>query len=672
MSLFADVIIDITAPSLDRSFQYAVPADLESRIRVGSMVSLPFGNRDAEKKGYVISLSRRPKIDPSRIKEIGAIVTDDSTVEPELVKLAAWMARNYGSTMAAALRVVFPVKRKIKSRTPEEEEVITDLPEVTLSAEQLAASEGVIRDFDAGEGGVSLIKGITGSGKTEVYIDIARQIVERGHQVIVLIPEIALTYQTVMRFKARFGDRVSTIHSRLSAGERYDRFAMAQRGEIDVMIGPRSALFTPFPKLGAIIIDEEHESSYKSEQTPKYHARETAIYRAAMCKAVVVLGSATPSVDSYYRAKKGRYRLYELNSRATGAQLAEVRIVDLRAELMRGNRSPISDELRESIEDRLKKKEQVMLFLNRRGYAGFVSCRNCGYVFKCPHCDVSRTIHTRDGKTRLVCHYCGYSEPFKKICPSCGSKFVGAMKAGTQAIETVVRQMFPAAKVSRMDWDTTRGKKGHEHILSDFAAGKTDILIGTQMIVKGHDFPKVTLVGILAADMSLFAPDYRAGERTFSLLTQAAGRAGRADKPGLVIIQTYNPENPYIISSADQDYESFYRQEMAFRSLLSYPPASHMLVALFEGKNEEEVSAAADRAGSFATDRARQLFEADKMLQVIGPAPAGISCIRDVYRYVLYLKCDDYGCLVEMKNRIEEMPLDRVGVQFDFDPVSGY
>lgn len=514
---------------------------------------------------------------------------------------------------------------------------------------------------------VHLIHGVTGSGKTEVYMELIAHAIKKGKQAIVLIPEIALTFQTVMRFYRRFGDRVSIIHSRLSQGERYDQFERAKRGEIDIMIGPRSALFTPFHQLGLVIIDEEHESTYKSDSAPRYHARETAIARANMCNAIVVLGSATPSLESYYRARQGEYRLHVLNNRAGSAKLADVSIVDLREELKEGNKSILSRQLQEKIEERLKSGQQSILFINRRGYAGFVSCRSCGEPIHCPHCDVSLTVHTR-----LQCHYCGYSIPMPKKCPKCGSKYIAAFGTGTQKVEEVVKKRFPGARVLRMDMDTTKGKNGHQDILSAFANQEADILIGTQMIVKGHDFPNVTLVGVLAADLSLHAPDYRASERTFQLLTQAAGRAGRGELLGEVIIQTYAPEHYSIQTSSKQNYQAFYEQELAYRQLLNYPPISYMMVILVTSKEEE---AAWQKIRQIEKELIRQGKNPEyENLQMIGPADASLSKINDIYRKIIYVKHEKYDTLVKIKNVIEQMTeeLSTAVLQFDLSPIQGY
>ena len=472
---------------------------------------------------------------------------------------------------------------------PENIAVLNSWQKKQLSESQQAIVDSILHDFRADVRRTYLIHGVTGSGKTEVYMELIEQMMVEGRQAIMLIPEIALTYQTLMRFYRRFGDRVSVMNSRLSAGERSDQYERAARGDIDIMIGPRSALFTPFERLGLVIIDEEHENSYKSESMPKYHAREVAGELCRMKNASLVLGSATPSVESYYRAKKGELKLFTLKERLAGGQLPRVYVEDLRSELKSGNRSIFSRRLYGLINDRLKRGEQTILFINRRGYAGFVSCRACGHVMKCPHCDVSLSEHTDRyrNESRLVCHYCGYNTPGVTNCPVCGSKYILGFRAGTQQIEELLHREFPAARVLRMDADTTKSKDSYEQILSQFAHEEADILVGTQMIVKGHDFAKVTLVGILAADMSLHAGDYRAGERTFQLLTQAAGRAGRSTLPGEVVIQTYQPEHYAVVHAANQDYEHFFAEEIAYRDLMMYPPVAHMMAVLVLADNEK-------------------------------------------------------------------------------------
>lgn len=548
-----------------------------------------------------------------------------------------------------------------------------------LSEKQQTIVDRVLDEYTAGTPGTYLIHGITGSGKTEVYIRIIEGMIQKGKQAIVLIPEIALTYQTLMRFYSRFGDRVSVMNSTLSAGEKYDQCQRAKNGEIDVIIGPRSALFTPFPNLGVIVIDEEHESSYKSESTPKYHARETAEQIARLHGASLVLGSATPSMESYYRAKQGEYTLCRLTERLTGGQLPQTYIVDLRQELKEGNRSIFSRKLQELLADRLAKGEQSILFLNRRGYAGFISCRACGHVMKCPHCDVSLSEHD-DGT--LHCHYCGHEEKKPATCPKCGSKYIFGFRAGTQQIEQKLREMFPGVRTLRMDGDTTKQKESYEQILSAFANREADVLIGTQMIVKGHDFPGVTLVGVIAADMSLSAGEYRAGERTFQLLTQAVGRAGRGTLPGEAVIQTYQPEHYAVVRAAEQNYEAFYEEEITFREMGGYPPASHLMAVQIFAKDELSGAALAEDLAKLVRERflpkpeeIRELLKkGERPLLLLGPAPASIGKINDIYRFVFYAKSERYDTLIQIKDLLEEtvsgLQLRNEIVQFDFDPMN--
>ena len=538
-----------------------------------------------------------------------------------------------------------------------------------LNPDQKQIVEAVCADDESGVHGTYLIRGVTGSGKTEVYMAILAHVLASGRQAIVLIPEIALTYQTVMRFYRRFGDKVSILNSRLSQGERYDQFIRAKKGEIQIMVGPRSALFTPFTHLGLIIIDEEHEGSYKSEQSPRYHAVRVARKRAAMAGASVVLGSATPSVDSFYRCQRGEYRLFTLNRRAVKeAQLPAVEIVDLRKELEAGNKSILSRRLAELLKDRLQKGEQSLLFLNRRGYAGFLSCRSCGKAVKCPHCDVSLTLH-RGG--RMICHYCGHEEAVPRRCPSCGSGYIAGFGIGTQKVEAMVAEQFPGARILRMDADTTAAKGGHEAILSAFADEQADILIGTQMIVKGHDFPKVTLAGILAADLSLHGSSYESSERTFQLLTQAAGRAGRGKLAGQVVIQTYSPEHYSIQMAASQNYEGFYQEELPYRQMLHYPPVYAMMTLLFSSKDEQAAWRAA-RAVENLVDRYIGRFRkaGRKEPEMIGPCDAPVSKISDIYRKTLYIKHMDRRVLITIKNGLESLAPweeERAGVSVQYD-----
>ena len=664
---YASIIIDISHENVDRVFQYRIPPQLLGEIQVGMQVCVPFGSGNRTRTGYVVDISEKAEYDVTKMKSIAGIVAGSVTADSRIISLAWWMKERYGSTMNQALKTVLPVKRKVKARNRQVVRSMVDVQikeaEILLNEEQRQIAEDFCSRYDRGDRAPSLIYGITGSGKTEVYMEMISHVLKQGRQVIVLIPEISLTYQTVMRFYRRFGSCISVMHSRLSAGERWDQYERARQGETQVMIGARSALFTDFPDLGLIIMDEEHEGAYKSESTPRYHAREVAEKLAGMRDAAFVMGSATPSLEAYTRAREGIYRLYTLKNRAgEGSVLAAAEVVDLRKEMEAGNKSIFSRRLQELIRDRLEKKEQVMLFMNRRGYSSFVSCRSCGEAVKCPHCDVTLTLHN---KTRLVCHYCGYTVPLPKKCPSCGSPYLAGFGTGTQKIEELTKAMFPQARVLRMDLDTTSKKGGHQEILSAFARGEADILIGTQMIVKGHDFPGVTLVGILAADASLYAPDYRSGERTFQLLVQAAGRAGRGKKPGTAVIQTYTPEHYVVKASAVQDYLEFYRQEMGYRKLMKYPPAAHMLSIQIGGK-EEELTAHMTEAVAEAVGR-----RFGQQAELIGPVFAPVYKVNDIYRKILYIKQENYDILIRIQkyvqNRWDETEICRkLTIQYDF------
>ena len=743
MAKYANVIVDISHEKLDKTFQYIVPDELEDILEVGMLVNIPFGKRII--KGYIMELTDILEYDIGKLKPIAGTVNESVKIETQLIQLAYWIKKNYGSTMNQALKTVIPIKKKTKeiirktihlaiseesakqklqffesksqvararflrelieqksidksvvtSKLNIQSSVIKAFEDMgiveitssrnyrnpvshlqskgynlTLNESQQHVVDEIIKDYDNDIYNTYLLKGVTGSGKTEVYMELIAHVLSKGRQAIVLIPEIALTYQTVMRFYNRFGNRVSIMNSRLSTGERYDQFERAKEGKIDIMIGPRSALFTPFENLGLIIIDEEHEGSYKSETVPRYHAREVARERARMNNASVVLGSATPSVESYYEAKNGNYKLLELPKRVNNKELPECEVVDLRQELRNGNKSILSVRLQKLMEDRLKKGQQIMLFLNRRGVLGFISCRSCGFVVKCPHCDVSLSQHN-NGK--MVCHYCGYEEPVRKVCPKCGSKYIGGFNAGTQKVEMLVQKRFPEARTLRMDYDTTRTKDSYEKILQSFANREADILIGTQMIVKGHDFSNVTLVGVLAADMSLHVSDYHSSERTFQLLTQAAGRAGRGNIPGNVIIPTYNPKHYSILTAKDQDYESFYEQEIEYRKMLFYPPVWNLLVIWTMSKDADRL----DKACQLLVLELEKNISDRRKVQLVGPADANISKINDVYRKVIYLKAKDYEILVGLKDAAEKYVKDNsvykdVSVQYDFNPMSGF
>lgn len=586
-----------------------------------------------------LSLSEEYRTSKRKQSEILKFLSDNPVCDYRKVTQQMGQVRQSLTALSDAGLIEIDTQRVFRN----ELEAAEDFRNVTsLNQEQQVVCDGIIKDYDNNDMTPCLIKGVTGSGKTEVYMEIIQHVLSKGREVIVLIPEISLTYQTIMRFYAKFGNVVSVINSRLSKGEKYDRFELAAQGRIKIMVGPRSALFTPFNNLGAVIIDEEHESAYQSETIPRYHARETAIELARMTGAKVIMGSATPSLETFNRCKSGIYKLYRLDNRAGNATIPDVDVVDLRDEMKKGNRTMFSTKLKSLMQEKLDAGEQIMLFLNRRGYQGFINCRECGNVIQCPHCDVSLTLH---GRNRLVCHYCGYETVFNHICPKCGSKYIGAFKAGTEKVEEETRKIFPHASVLRMDLDTTSGKEGHRNILEKFASHEADILIGTQMIVKGHDFADVTLVGILLADMSLHCSDYRAAEITFDLLTQAAGRAGRGDRKGNVVIQTYDPEHYSIVHAAGQDYDAFYDEEMGYRELMGYPPSNHMMAV--------RISCADADLATKLSDELYKLTSVDDRVNIIGPADAAVYKINDIYNRVIYYKCRNYALLIQIKDIIE-------------------
>uniref|UniRef100_A0A7U3YGP0 Replication restart protein PriA n=1 Tax=Geobacillus sp. (strain Y4.1MC1) TaxID=581103 RepID=A0A7U3YGP0_GEOS0 len=515
-------------------------------------------------------------------------------------------------------------------RDPYEDRSFPTTAPLSLTAEQEKALSSVIESVRTNKHEVFLLYGVTGSGKTEVYMQAIEEVLRQGKEAIVLVPEISLTPQMVKRFKGRFGSQVAVLHSGLSIGEKYDEWRKIHRKEVQLVVGARSAIFAPFENLGMIIIDEEHETSYKQEENPRYHARDVAIYRARVHGCPVVLGSATPSLESFARAKKGVYQLLTLQKRVSDNGMPDVHIVDMREELRSGNRSMFSRALFEKLKDRLHKGEQSVLFLNRRGYSTFVMCRGCGYVIRCPHCDISLTYH-RAGQ-RLKCHYCGYEEPITYHCPSCGNEHIRFFGTGTQKVEEELTKLLPEARVIRMDVDTTSRKGAHERLLAEFGEGKADILLGTQMIAKGLDFPKVTLVGVLAADTTLHLPDFRASEKTFQLLTQVSGRAGRHALPGEVVIQTYTPEHYSIALAAKHDYDAFYQREMVLRKMHGYPPFYYLTLITVSHPEITKAVAVTDKIAAYL--RAQLSNEAI----ILGPVASPIARLHDRYRYQCMIK----------------------------------
>ncbi len=538
---------------------------------------------------------------------------------------------------------------------------------LTLNPDQATALRAIQGTIESDRRELFLLHGVTGSGKTEVYMQAMASVLGRGKQVIVLVPEISLTPQTVSRFVGRFGARVSVLHSNLSDGERYDQWQQIKSGAADIVVGPRSAIFAPFPNLGLIVIDEEHETSYKQDTAhPFYHARDVAVKRSELANCPLILGSATPSLESFYHAEQGQYSPLTLPSRVSNIEMPPVEIVDMREELKRGNRTIFSRVLRETIEERLSKGQQVILFLNRRGFSTHVFCRTCGYVERCDNCSISLTFHFHT--KRMECRHCGYERPTPQVCPECGSVYIRYFGLGTEQVEQEVVKAFPKARVRRMDADSTTRKDAHQQILDVFKRGEIDILVGTQMIAKGLDFPNVTLVGVISADTALNLPDFRAGERAFNLLTQVAGRSGRSEAGGNVIVQTYMPEHYSIQAAQGHDYLRFYREEIGYREALLYPPLSHAATILLRGEVEAEVIQTAnhllDQLDTFKTDRF-------PTVEIRGPVPAPLAKIRNKFRWHFLLRSENVEELRELiQCAVAETAPANIDLIVDIDPIS--
>ncbi len=661
MGVYAEVIVNVSHRRVDRTFHYRIPAELQNEVRPGKKVQVSFGNRKVE--GIVIKLTdTAPQMDLKPVEQ----VLDLPALPADLLALARWMADTYVCSYIDALNTVFPTKVLKRKRRKKKEKIFLPAPPPQLTQAQQTALQSVVHALQKDEQTVILLHGVTGSGKTEVYLQAIQAAVDAGGQAIMLVPEIALTPQMETRVVTRFGGRVAVLHSRLSDGERSEAWRRMRDGEADIALGARSAVFAPFNRIGLIILDEEHEFSYKQEDNPKYHTRGVAIQRARDHGAVVLLGSATPSVESYYHAQQKHYALLTLPQRIEQRLLPEIAVVDMREELKRKNRTVFSTALREAIAERLRRGQQSIILINRRGFSTFVLCRDCGLVLRCPHCSVSLTYHATDHTLR--CHYCLYRCPAPDVCPACQSRHIRYFGAGTQKVEEELGKSFPAARILRMDTDTTSRKNSHQEILGKFERGEADILLGTQMIAKGLDYPNVTLVGIISADMALNLPDFRAGERTFQLLTQAAGRAGRGEVPGLVIIQTYNPDNYSIQAVKEQNYADFYRQEIAVRHELRYPPFHHLIKIVVSGEDEREVIQRMQNI----MERAKQNAEKGLIsLELLGPAPAPLGRIKSLFRWQLFLKGPDRKLLhTVLTDTIDESAFGSGGLSIDVDPIS--
>ena len=629
---YAGVVVDNNTNATDAIYTYKT--DLED-IRIGQKVMVPFSMHDRRAEGYVVSLSDEAPEGVKRFKSIESVVPDVQLSE-EAVGTALWMRDRFLCRYIEALKCFLPVsdvKRKTKDPF---EDIEPEVPSVKeLTEEQTAALARIGSALAERRNRIFLLHGVTGSGKTEVYMQAMKSVIEYGRQGIVLVPEISLTPQLVGRFMGRFGkESIAVLHSRLTPAQRGAQYKRIESGEVKLVIGARSAVFAPLKDIGLIIMDEEHETSYKSDMSPKYDTLEVAERRALTHGAVIVLGSATPSVVDYSRSESGVFERIELTERYNKNPLPTVEIVDMSAEIRAGNRSLFSQKLLDQMRRCLNEKKQIILFLNRRGYASFVSCRECGHTMRCPECGISYTYHRQEGA--LMCHYCGRRIPMPKVCPECGSKLIGGFGAGTEQVELKVKELFPEAAVERLDLDTAKKKGSMESVLKRFGKGKVDILIGTQLVAKGLDFANVGLVGVISADVSLNIPDFRSSERTFQLITQVAGRSGRGDEPGLVIVQTYDPENPALLLASAHDYKGFFEMEAAVRKTAGYPPYSDIYQIVVSDEDEELAYASAGRCAAWLRKKLPQ------GTAVLGPAPGVLVKASGQYRFQILIK-SPYG-----------------------------
>ena len=635
---YANLVIDNKSDQTDQLYTYGVKDD----AKIGSKVYVPFARSRNLREAYVVETDGHSGDGLGKRLRYIEKVDDDVSLSEEMIRTALWMKKRYICRLIDAVNCFTPVGEKArrgqrKNPFAEEKGEPSSVKELTLQQAQILQRIG--EAAKAKKHMRFLLHGVTGSGKTEIYIRAAQQVLEQGRNVIVLVPEIALTGQIIDRFIGRFGSgKVAVLHSKLSLGERYDQWKKVRDGcdgDGQIVIGARSAVFAPLENIGLIVIDEEHETTYKSDHTPKYDTIEVALKRVQDKdnNGILLLGSATPSVVSYQRAQEGIYELLELTERYNKVVLPEISIVDMREELKRGNRSIISSELCSKMKDTLEAGRQVILFLNRRGYSTFVSCRECGYVARCPGCGLSLTYHKAGGQA--VCHYCGYHEPAPNKCPECGSKYIRYFGSGTEKLEEAVSDLFPEYAAERLDLDTVKRKGELTRKLKAFRSGKTQILIGTQIIAKGLDFRNVGLSGIVSADVSLNIPDFRSPERTFQLITQAAGRAGRGDSQGHVVIQTYSPEHYAVAFASQHDYKGFFETEKQLRAYMGYPPYSDLFQIVFTAKRED---AAKDGAESwYKRIRGRMAREDQEM--VFPPQQAYLGKIKDIYRYSMLIKC---------------------------------
>lgn len=649
---YVNVVIDNNNDKTDRLYTYACEFD---SVEVGTKVLVPFARGNRLKDAYVFQVMEELKEPINNLKYVKEI-DEAFALSIEVINTVRWMRKRYLCRYIEAIHCFTPAgnpSKRGETNNPFEEaefpievsKKLTDEQEAALNKISSAIEDKIHKTF--------LLHGVTSSGKTEIYMQAIDKVIKTGKSAIMLVPEIALTGQTIERFMCRFGaENIAVLHSKLTLRQRYDEWMRVKNHQVKILIGARSGVFAPFDNPGIIILDEEHEMTYKSDMAPKYNACEVAVKRGENAEAVVILGSATPSLDSKYKCDINEFELLQLKHRHNKTTMPKVHIADMREELKRGNKSIFSVELYDSIKENLEKNRQIILFLNRRGYSTFVSCRNCGYVMKCKECGISLTYHKQND--RAICHICGRGESVPKLCPDCGSKYLKYFGTGTEKVEETTVEMFPEARIARLDLDTSRKKGSIDRILNSFKKHKTDILIGTQLVAKGLDFANVGLVGIVSADVSLNIPDYQSSERTFQLITQAAGRTGRGEDPGKVIIQTYSPEHYSIIAAADHDYKSFYEMEIKIRKALNYPPFSDLIQITVSSEIERE----AVRQSEEIVEEFNRMAGEERENAVFGPQPNYISRLKGLYRYQIIVKVTAenkklfYGIINSLKLRI--------------------
>ncbi|MEA4923387.1 MAG: primosomal protein N' [Eubacteriaceae bacterium] len=666
---YVNLVVDNRSDKTDSFYTYGCEDD---SVTVGSRVYVPFARGNRERAAYVFEVADRSEADFKKLKYVARIDAEVSLTE-EMIETCVWMKKRYLCRYIDAVKLFTPAgtpSKRGKKRQPFADHEGEKQEIDQLTDEQASAAKKIGDRIKKREHHMFLLHGITGSGKTEVYMQAIGTCLAEGRTAVMLVPEISLTKQIIDRFAGRFGsERIAVLHSRLSQGERYDEWQRIRKGKADIVIGARSAIFAPLENIGVVILDEEHEATYKSDMTPKYETIEVAIKRVRAGGGVIIAGSATPSVVSYERSREGIYERLPLTHRYNSVPLPQVEIADMREELKRGNTSVLSTRLYDEMDRQLAAGRQVILFLNRRGYSTFISCRECGHVMKCPNCGISLTYHKN--RNRGVCHYCGYEEVLPEKCPECGSRYIKYFGTGTEKVEETVAELFKDHKTARLDLDTMKKKGAAEKILNDFGEGRTQILTGTQVVAKGLDFRNVGLVGIVAADVSLNIPDYRSPERAFQLITQAAGRAGRGNEKGKVIIQTYTPENYAIEAAAKQDYDCFFKEEIVIRKFMDYPPFSDLIQIVFSGKRENDVYAGA----KYWEQQLRMLLGKEEDSCILAPQAVNTVVEREGYKQYMLLKCGKgkrglyMGALDDIKERTKKEKTDYL-VAVDVNPYS--